>query len=171
MVPTPRIRIETSPPGVPEFCTTCTPDIFPAMACITLEVAFLVISSVRTEDTAPVTSFLRMVPYPTTTTSSNASTSSCNTTSIKALPDTFTSVVTYPIYEITRTGCCPVIFSVKLPYKSVMVALLVPFWEILAAITGNPSGPFTIPFTVCCCCATFIIPVSVFVFRSTVTPA
>src|SRR5829696_6958924 len=69
----PRIRICALTPGAAELDTTCTPGVFPTRAVDTAVTgaALALRSSDVTEAIDPVTSLLRVVPYPTATTSSS----------------------------------------------------------------------------------------------------
>src|SRR5438105_15038604 len=64
----PRTRMVKPAPGLPELEITCTPAAFPCKASPEFTIGRLAISAAVTTDTAPVKSFLRCAPYPTTTT-------------------------------------------------------------------------------------------------------
>ena len=61
-----------------------------------------------------------------------------------------TSVVTYPIYEITSLAPEPETFKLKLPSSFVAVLLLMPFSETVAPDNDDPILSITFPETVLC---------------------
>ena len=71
---TPRMRMSGESPGLYEFVSMSTPAMRPFNASPTLGVGISCSSSAFTEATAPVTSCLRAVPYPTATTCSSCTT-------------------------------------------------------------------------------------------------
>jgi len=72
-------------PGEPDDAVTLTPATCPCNAC-SIRVGFnCSMDSLETTDTAPVTSFLRCVPYPMTTISSRVSAELSNETLIVVL--------------------------------------------------------------------------------------
>ena len=71
----PRIDMDGVPPEL-VTCPILSPGTFPCKDCNTFELGDLFNVLISARITAPVKSVLRCVPYPTTTTSSNAFTSS-----------------------------------------------------------------------------------------------
>ena len=67
----PLTRIFTGSPGFAEAIDTWTPGAFPCKAEATFITGSFSRSAAPTEDTEPVKSLSRVVPYPTTTTSSS----------------------------------------------------------------------------------------------------
>ena len=79
--PTPRTYIvASSAPGCPVRCTVDNPGNLPVNALDILETGDLRISSVPTDEIAPVTVTFFVTPYATTCTSCNCKTSSDNST-------------------------------------------------------------------------------------------
>src|SRR5690606_6748589 len=70
MDPPPRTLIDISASGEPSVALICTPGSFPWIASTADATGAATIASALIEETAPVRSFLRAVPYPIATTSS-----------------------------------------------------------------------------------------------------
>ena len=125
-------------PGDPDCELIFTPAICPCKACsVRTGFSFSMAFAPKTL-TAPVTSFLRCVPYPTTTISSSASATADNVIVKLVLLFTATSCVSYPMYEITRIASLETLSNWNKPSKSVVVPLVVPFTKTVAPGSGMP---------------------------------
>jgi len=99
------------------------------------------------------TSFFERVPYPITTRSSISTASGSITTLYWALSPIVNSVVTIPTYDTCSVLTSVGILRVKIPSRSVVVPIAVPFTTIVAPITGSPFSSVTTPeivLSVCC---------------------
>src|ERR1044072_2779320 len=119
-----RTRTLMPAPGCPDVCCTCTPASRPDTACSTLTTGISRSFSLRIEDTAPVSSVFRWVPYPTTTTSESprASSFNCNSTGTPAVASS--SFFSKPTEENTSTTLSPGAEIVNEPSLAVAVTVL-----------------------------------------------
>ena len=100
----PRIMIfGDSLPIAPDVVVICTPATTPSRARVASDVWTLAISSDFTTVADPVNDSFVAVPKATTMVSSSMWVSGSSMTSIFALPETGTSLFTYPIDEKMRT--------------------------------------------------------------------
>src|SRR5665647_238938 len=138
----PLTLIVSPAPGFPEFEVTCTPAALPCSASPAFTIGRLAISADVTTDTAPVRSFLRCVPYPTTTTCSNCfAEDACKVISIFERPLKSTVCDSYPREDITKDASGFVTLREKLPEASVAVPVLLPFSCTETPAIGAPSLP------------------------------
>ena len=92
----PRIRIDVSAPGLPEFWVTCTPAALPCSAWSREVTGTAFSSSALTDATEPVRSLFLAVPYPITTTVESSAGFSVRRISNTLIPSSAISLVTYP---------------------------------------------------------------------------
>ena len=95
--------------------------------------------------TAPTTSVLRMLWYPTTTSSWRECRSSCKVKTIRLAALMVWEVK--PMYETWISPPLPSIFNKNFPSTSVTTALRVPFSTTLAPTIGSPWTSLTMPVT------------------------
>src|SRR4030095_1480612 len=117
-------------PGSPLEDVTFTPDTLPCKSCCGVLTMPLLNSSLFNDFTAPVTSFFRWVPYPTTTTSDRTTALVVSTTAYEDAEVTFTSVTsketelkmsTSPSFaEIIKDPSSAVIAEARLPLTTTL---------------------------------------------------
>ena len=146
----PRTLTVVAPPGAPELLTTWTPATLPWINWSAPVSTPLLKSLAFTCATAPVRSFLRAEPYPTTTTSLRLDPDAART--MFMLSVMFTSTVPKPTEETTSTLALAGTLSWKVPSAAEDVPVVVPLAATDAPETGAPSLPsVTLPDTVLFC--------------------
>ena len=148
-VPKPRMLIDVwSFPGRPERWTLVTPGNLPVIILDRLAWGAIINSLEPTWETEPIKNFFFWVPYPTTTTSSNAFASSCNLIVISERPCKATSWVWYPTNETTKVDFKSCTFKLNCPSILVIVPLdKFPFTLTVAPTSGSLFESYTVPFT------------------------
>ena len=131
-------------PGCPDCDVIATPANFPE-SILSIEDAGISASSLFvTAVIEPVLASLRIVPYPTTTTSSSSEISGSIVTRWLGVADTSTVVI--PTSEMTSVLADAGTESEYLPLASVTVPCEVPLTITLAPITASPSSEdITVP--------------------------
>ena len=141
----PLINIWGAAPGLPEFCTTLTPDDLPCNNKPTSVLAFSLTPSKSKTEIEEVMSLLFWDPYPVKTISSKPAISGVNMILKFELASAITLCETKPINEISKVGFSWLTDNSKLPSKSVVVPLSVPDSITEAPGKGFPSESATFP--------------------------
>ena len=126
------------PSGSSVFFTILKPVLLPCKRSPTLFTGMVSICSVLIVDTEPVRSLFFTDPYPIITTSSKLAASSKRVISKESVLATTLSTDVKPMKLMVNVDCSPTEI-VKLPSKSVVTPLSVPFSRTAAPGSGFPS--------------------------------